>query len=69
EAEEQSTTGTVAVDRLNFRDAPGTEGEKLSKPLSRGTKVKIVGKEDDWFRVKVEQEGWVMGRYIDKNLK
>ncbi len=69
EAEEQITTGTVAVDKLNFRDAPGTAGEKISKPLLKGTKVKIVGKEGDWFRVKVEQEGWVMGRYIDKNLK
>ena len=37
---------------------------KVAKPLKNGTAVKIIDKENGWFKVKVEIEGWVSSGYI-----
>ena len=67
EGDDTVARATVAVDALNFRDAPGAEGNKISKPLKRGTKLRITGRQGPWYKVIAEQEGWVMGSFIDKN--
>ena len=56
--------GEVAVPKLNFRDAPGTEGQKITQPLEKGTSLKIIRKEGDWYQVEAPVKGWVMGKYL-----
>lgn len=67
EADEIPQSGEVAVNRLNFRNAPGVNGEKISSPLERGTSVKILNKEGNWYRVEAPVKGWVMGKYLKTN--
>jgi N-acetylmuramoyl-L-alanine amidase len=57
---------TVAVERLNFRAGPSADSEKVCKPLKRGARLKVLEKQGAWYKVSVEQEGWVMGSYIEK---
>ena len=64
EPDELPEQGVVAVTKLNFRNAPGIHGDKISTPLEKGTSVKITGKEGDWLQVEVPVKGWVMGKYL-----
>ncbi|MCF8231651.1 MAG: N-acetylmuramoyl-L-alanine amidase [Bacteroidales bacterium] len=54
----------VAVPRLNFRNAPGTHGQKITQPLKKGTLLKIIRKEGDWYQVEAPVKGWVMSKYV-----
>lgn len=57
--------GTIN-DGVNFRSAPSTDAEILSK-LAQNSKITITGFEGDWYKVLVgEQEGWVVARCVDR---
>jgi N-acetylmuramoyl-L-alanine amidase len=59
-AKEGITMGSL----LNFRDQPSTSSEMVAKPLKNGTLVKIISEQGDWYRVKVELEGWVNKKFV-----
>jgi len=58
-------SGRVSVETLNIRSIPGANGELVAKPLLKGTKVRIIEENNGWFKVGVEVEGWVFGKYIE----
>jgi N-acetylmuramoyl-L-alanine amidase len=62
-------SGTVAVDKLNFRTQPGKDSELVSRPLTRGTEVRIIDSRGEWFQVEVSLSGWVHGRYIKTKIQ
>lgn len=55
--------GRVIVNKLNIRERP-KNGEKIAKPLTKGTIVNLLEEKDGWYRVTTEIEGWVYGKYI-----
>lgn len=57
-------SGVVMPSKLNIRSGPGTHFEMVSKPLSDGQEVKIEDEENNWYRVKVEIDGWVSKGFI-----
>ncbi len=63
EEEELPETGRISASKLNIRDKP--EGDLVAKPLKRGSKVTIIDKNKDWYKVKTEIEGWMSAKYID----
>ena len=55
----------VTTSGLNFRTGP-TTGHSIIQTLPKNTKVTIVGKNADWYKIKVDgNEGWVSGDYIE----
>jgi len=54
----------VAVDRLHFRDGPGTD-EPVRRILGRGTQMKIKEVGSSWYFVELSDKstGWVMIRH------
>ena len=52
ELEKIQSEGFVVVRRANFRREPSLNAEIITK-LNRGTKVQVLGKEGNWYRVKV----------------
>jgi uncharacterized protein YgiM (DUF1202 family) len=57
---EAPQTLTINVARANMREAPDTKA-KILQVLTRGTRVTVVSKGNQWYRVKLENgtEGWV----------
>jgi outer membrane biosynthesis protein TonB len=57
---EAPQTLTISVGRANMREKPDTKS-KIVQVLTKGTKVTVVSKGDQWFRVKLTDgtEGWV----------
>ena len=64
----------VMAPALNIRSGPGTTYELVAPPLSQGTKLLVLVKQDRWTKVSVEPsglssgqdlEGWVFNRYIE----
>ena len=55
----------VNVDRLNFREAPGTD-KKIYDVLTKGTKIQFLEESGDWVKVKVNNTtGYVHSNYIN----
>jgi len=63
--EEKPDSGRIIVETLNIRSTPQTNGELVAKPLKKGDKVKIMQESNGWYKVKVEVEGWVFGKYVE----
>jgi N-acetylmuramoyl-L-alanine amidase len=60
-------TATVKATRLNIRAAPNGQAERLAGHLFQGTEVEVLEEKAGWCRVKVELEGWVAKRYLDRS--
>ncbi len=59
EKSEKANIATVSYDTALIRDEPRT-GKVIAR-LVRGTRVEILGREKDWYRVRIrsKKEGWV----------
>ncbi len=66
EDEEEAETGRVVAGKLNIRSKPNTSGSPVARPLRRNQKVKILEEKNGWYKVGVEVEGWVFGKYIEE---
>lgn len=66
EESQMTATGKVInADRLNVRRGPATSFDIIGK-LSRGDKVKIVGKSNNWYKIEYNGTyGYVSGSYIE----
>lgn len=56
--------GEVTASKLNIRSTPTAKGKKVAEPLPKGSKVKIIGEQNGWYKVTASIEGWVSGKYI-----
>ncbi len=63
--EDLPDSGRVNVNNLNIRALPNVKAELVAKPLTKGTKVKILSESNGWYNVKVEIEGWVAAKFIE----
>ncbi len=57
--------GVVLAGKLNIRRNPTVGAKPVRAPLKKGTLVKVVDEQNGWYKVKVETEGWVSGKWID----
>ena len=57
--------GIITANLLNIRSKPDVNAMKISDPLPRGTKVKILEKQGGWYKVNVDMEGWVSSRWVE----
>ncbi|MEO1254070.1 MAG: SH3 domain-containing protein [Bacteroidota bacterium] len=57
--------GIVTASKLNIRTSPSASASKAASPLELGTIVKIEDEQGDWYKVKVEVEGWVSKDYVN----
>ena len=60
--------GLVTASKLNVRSGPSLEDIKVSEPLTKGSLVKVMRKQGEWYKVKIEQEGWVNGKWLETDL-
>lgn len=61
-----ASQGFVDASALNVREKPTTQS-KILNCLKRGTKVDIVKKEGDWYKIKSgDKTGYVSSKYISK---
>lgn len=60
-------TGTVInCSKLAFRDGPSVTNQ-IIRPLDVGTKVDILGEENEFYKIQVDgTEGYAMSSYIKK---
>jgi N-acetylmuramoyl-L-alanine amidase len=63
--EQTPEIGRIVSNKLNIRETPAETAEKVAKPLSQGTKVRILDEANGWYKVAVEVEGWVFGKYVE----
>ncbi len=64
-APEPPQVGRVIAQSLNIRIKPNTTAPIVARPLPKGTKVMIKDEHNGWYKVTVQIEGWVFGKYIE----
>ncbi len=62
---EKPSVGRVIASSLNIRSQPNSNAPKVAKALPKGKKVYIIDEHNGWYKVAVEIQGWVFGKYID----
>jgi N-acetylmuramoyl-L-alanine amidase len=67
ETEKLPPSGVVTPEKLNIRSGPSLAQNKVATPLKRKKEVKILEQDNDWYRVAVEIEGWVLKEFIRRN--
>ncbi|TRX47202.1 N-acetylmuramoyl-L-alanine amidase [Fulvivirga sp. M361] len=58
------TMGLVTANKLNVRSGPSTDSIKITKPLPRGSLVKVIERQGNWYKVKIEEQGWVSADWL-----
>lgn len=57
--------GEISASALAVREGPSTSYKSVAY-VSKGTKVTILGKQGDWFKIKYNNTlGWASGKYIN----
>lgn len=56
--------GIVTASKLNVRAMPSTSSSKVTEPLTKGSLVNIVEEQNGWYKVKIEEEGWVSREWV-----
>ncbi len=73
-SQEEGDWYQVMASALNIRSGPGSEYDIVAPPLTKGTKLLALEKQDRWTKVDVDPgalssgqdlEGWVFNRYIE----
>ncbi|WP_447965674.1 N-acetylmuramoyl-L-alanine amidase [Nitrospira sp. Ecomares 2.1] len=73
-SQEEGDWYQVMASALNIRSGPGSEYDIVASPLTKGTKLLALEKQDRWTKVDVDPsalssgqdlEGWVFNRYIE----
>jgi len=60
----EARTGIITGDVVNLRAQANTSA-KILKQLKKGTKVSVVGSEEDWYQISYnDNTGWINGNYI-----
>jgi uncharacterized protein YgiM (DUF1202 family) len=62
-------TQFVDADGVKVRSGPGTEYRNVTE-VTRGSKLEVIGKQNGWYKVKVNnKEGFVYGGLVDSKKK
>lgn len=61
---QQLDQGIVKASSLNFRESPQANARLLREPLPGGMPVSILSERDGWYKIKIEQLGWVKKEFI-----
>ncbi|MEO6203390.1 MAG: SH3 domain-containing protein, partial [Nitrospirales bacterium] len=73
-SQEEGDCYQVMASALNIRSGPGSEYDMVASPLTKGTKLLALEKQDRWTKVEVDPgalssgqdlAGWVFNRYIE----
>ncbi|MEA3443346.1 MAG: N-acetylmuramoyl-L-alanine amidase [Bacteroidota bacterium] len=56
--------GIVAASLLNIREGFDIGYKKVARPLTKGTKVKVLEEKNGWYKVETSIEGWVGKAFI-----
>jgi N-acetylmuramoyl-L-alanine amidase len=56
--------GIVTASKLNVRASPSASSSKVTEPLTKGSLVKITEQQGNWYKVKIEEEGWVSREWV-----
>ena len=56
--------GIVVAEYLNIRSQPSIQATRVSEPLPKGTKLKIMEQKGQWSYVKADIEGWVNTKWL-----
>lgn len=62
-------TGTVTVPFLNVRAQPHKSAPQAGPPLPMGAAVKIIDKENGWYKIETRQQGWIAAQYVQNDFK
>ena len=65
---ESGMKGIVTADFLNIRTKPNIGAMKVTDPLAGGTKLRVLEKQDGWYFVKTDLEGWVSSRWVKTSI-
>lgn len=57
---------TVKANLLNFREQPYKSALMAGEPLPFGKRVEVLERSGEWCKVRVSQDGWVHGDYIQQ---
>jgi len=60
--------GMVTPEKLNIRSEPVFGDNRVANPLMKDQKVKITEASDEWYKVAVEIEGWVLKEHINTSV-
>nr|WP_240485109.1 SH3 domain-containing protein [Aestuariibacter salexigens] len=60
----EATSKLVNASRLNVREGPGAQFDKVTEPLSLGTNVKVLQQKQGWSQVEFTLKGWVSSKYL-----
>ena len=61
-------TGKVTASKLNIRELPDENSEKIAKPLIQNSAVEILDTKNGWYKVTTKITGWVSGKYIETDI-
>ncbi len=64
-APELPDAGRVTASSLNIRSRPKSDSTRVANALKKGQKVHILDESNGWYKVAVEVEGWVYGKYVE----
>jgi N-acetylmuramoyl-L-alanine amidase len=59
-----TSSGIVVPEKLNIRSYPAFGDNRVAKPLKKDKQVKILEQAEQWYKVAVEIEGWVLKEHV-----
>ncbi len=60
----EESYGKVTVDLLNIRSEPHAEAKKVARGITKGTHLRILKEQGDWYKVLAPITGWVSSKFI-----
>ena len=58
-----SFDGLVKASKLNVREKPNTDADKIAW-LPQSKEVRVLKRKGDWYKISFSKEGWVSSKYI-----
>ena len=56
----------VNASMLNIRSGPSASNPTVANPLTKNTRVNVIGESNGWLQVETKIRGWVHGNYVEK---
>lgn len=66
DAETYQNPAIVTASMLNIRSGPSSGNPTIANPLTKNTKVNIIGESNGWLQVETKIRGWVHGNYVER---
>lgn len=66
DAESYQNPAIVTASMLNIRSGPSAGNPTVANPLTKNTKVNVIGESNGWLQVETKIRGWVHGNYVNR---